>query len=402
MAIQRRETETGKIRWVARWRDKGGQEHSRSFDTKREAKQHLADMEVRAARGADTAPQKITVLELYNRWLDSRPLRDTSRQLYEHTRDKNLVPLHNYKAIELDNTDVQQWADALTNGRPWVAKDDTGLDRVSVTNALRHLRSAYEYGIRAELVARNPVRVQIPDAAIDPADLPTAAEIQRVIDRVREGGAPYTELSRSKFPEKRGTPYTATQRPRPEIADMMTVAAMTGLRISEIAGLNVGEVDLDTGTLRVRKQLGKVPPRSRVELKTRRSKRDVPIPAELHTTLVNRVGGRDPGALLFTTKTGRPINTSHAAVVVKRAAEAANAERVHFHALRHYYASSLLTGGVPVQDVAAVMGHTVEMTMKTYAHVLAGYQDRVRAASSVAGSGIFAGSPTLRVVEGGA
>ncbi|WP_066527288.1 tyrosine-type recombinase/integrase [Corynebacterium bouchesdurhonense] len=402
MAIQRRQTKTGQVRWVARWRDKGGKEHSRSFDTKREAKTFLADVEVRAARGVNTAPQKITVLELYNRWLDSRPLRDSSRTLYEHTRDKNLVPLHNYPAVELSNTDVQAWANQLANGRPWVSSSDAGLERAGVTMGLRHLRSAYEYGRRAELVARNPVHVQIDDEAVDPVEIPTVDEIRRVVDLVREGGAPYEESSRSKFPEKRGTKYTAYQRPRPDIADMMLVAVGTGARVSEVAGFNVSEVDFDSGVLLVRKQLGKQPPRSRVELKTRRSRRDLPIPEELVPMLEERTAGRAPEDLLFTTKTGRPINTSHASVVVKRAAVAADAERVHFHALRHYYASSLLTSGVPVQDVAAVMGHTVAMTMKTYAHVLAGYQERVRAASSLAGCGIFAGSPHLRVVEGGA
>lgn len=402
MAIQRRVTNKGSIRWVARWRDKGGQEHSRSFDTKREAKAHEAEMAARASRGANTAPEKLTVLELYNRWIDSRPLRDSSRTLYEHTRDKNLVPLHNYPATELTNTDVQAWATQLGNGRPWVSFDDTGLAPAGVAQGLRHLRSAYEFGLRTDVVSRNPVRVQVHDEPIDPIEIPTPDEILRVIDLVRSGGAPYLEHSRSKFADKRGKEYTAYQRPRPDIADMMLVGVGMGPRVSEIAGFIVAEADLDARLMLVRRQLGKKSPRSRVELKTRRSRRDIPIPPELVPMLEARTAGRDPNELLFTTKTGRPINTSHAAVVVKRAAEAANAERVHFHALRHYYASSLLTGGVPVQDVAAVMGHTVEMTMKTYAHVLAGYQDRVRAASSVAGSGIFAGSPTLRVVEGGA
>lgn len=402
MAIQRRVTKSGAVRWVARWRDKGGREHSRSFDTKREAKQHLADMEVRAVRGVDTAPQKITVLELYNRWLDSRPLREASRTLYEHTRDKNLTPLHYFPAVDLTNTDVQEWATQLGNGRRWVAKDDEGLTAAGVTMALRHLRSAFEYGKRAEIVTRNPVHVEAVDVAVEPTDLPTAGEIRRVIDLVREGGAPYEEKSRSKFSDKRGTSYLATQRARPDVADMMLVAVASGLRISEIAGLAVGEVDFDARVIRVRKQLGKTSPRVRVELKTRNSRRDVPFSAELAPVLEERAAGRGGDELLFTTGTGRPINTSHAAVIVKRAAQHAGAPRVHFHALRHYYASSLITAGVPIQDVAAVMGHTVAMTMKTYAHVLEGYQDRVRAAAASAGRGIFAGSPRLCVVEGGA
>ena len=402
MAIQRRVTKTGKVRWVARWRDKGRKEHSKSFDTRRKAKDYEAEMLSKGARGADTAPQNITVLELYNRWLDSRPLRESSRTLYEHTRDKNLVPLHRYPAVELTNTDVQTWAHQLGSGRPWVSKDDEGLSRAGVIMGLRHLRSAYEYGKRADLVARNPVHVQVEDAAVEPSELPTAGEIRAVIDLVREGGAPYEERSRSIDPAKRGTLYTAYQRPRPDIADMMLVAVGMGPRVSEIAGFIVDEADFDAQLLKVRAQLGKTPPRSRVDLKTRNSKRDLPIPDDLVPMLMERAAGRAPGELLFTTKTGKPINTSHAAVAVKRAAEAAGAPRVHFHALRHYYASGLITAGVPIQDVAAVMGHTVAMTMKTYAHVLEGYQDRVRTAASSVGSGIFAGSPTLEVIEGGA
>ena len=400
MAIQRRETKSGTVRWIARWRDKGGREHSRSFSKRADAKAVLAEIDTRHARGADTAFHRLSILELYNRWLDSRPLRQTSRSLYEHTRDKNLVPLHHYPATELTKTDVQQWAEELRNGRGWVSSNDTGLSETGVTNALRHLRSAMQWGMREELVARNPVYVRAPGAAIDTAEIPTAAEIQRVIELVRLGGAPYTERTRSKDPNRSGATYTAIQRPRPDIADMMVAATMTGLRVSELAGLNVTEIDLGERIIRVRMQLGKQPPRVRVPLKTRNSRRDVPIPPELTPLLAARVHNRAQHELVFTTTTGRPLNTSHIAVVVKRAAVHAKAERVHFHALRHYYASTLLTAGVPIQDVAAVMGHTVAMTLSTYAHVQEGYQDRVRTAAS--SSGIFAGTPALRVIEGGA
>lgn len=49
MSVQKRTTKTGKTRWVARYRDKTGREYSRSFDTQREAKQHIADQQVALA-----------------------------------------------------------------------------------------------------------------------------------------------------------------------------------------------------------------------------------------------------------------------------------------------------------------------------------------------------------------
>ena len=54
MAIQRRETKSGTVRWIARWRDKGGREHSRSFSKRADAKAFLAEIDTRHARGADT------------------------------------------------------------------------------------------------------------------------------------------------------------------------------------------------------------------------------------------------------------------------------------------------------------------------------------------------------------
>ena len=395
MSLQRRETKAG-VRWIARWRDKGGKQHSRSFTRRADAKTFLADIETRKARGADVNPRKITVLEIYNGWLDSRPLRPSSRTLYEHTRDNLLVPLHNYPATTLTPSEVADWAQQLRTNRSWIAANDTGLTEAGVIQAQRHLRSAMKWGVDEGILAKNPVRVTVKDRPVEPAQLPSAADIEAVVTLVRTGGAPYTETTRSKYPERHGKPYIAKQRARPEIADMMLAATYTGLRISELAGLNVGEVDYRRGQIHVRKQLGKIPPRQRVDLKTSNSRRDVPIPPELLPVLERYTTGRDPQELLFTTKTGKPLNTSQVAVVVKRAAEQVGAPAVHFHALRHYYASTLLTAGVPVQDVAAVMGHTVAMTMSTYAHVMAGYQHRVAAA--ISGCGISVGSPALRVV----
>jgi len=55
-------------------------------------------------------------------------------------------------------------------------------------------------------------------------------------------------------------------------------------------------------------------------------------------------------------------------------------ESVHFHALRHLFASRLLNAGLPVQDVARVLGHSVGTLLKVYTHVLPRSNDRVAAA----------------------
>jgi integrase len=48
-----------------------------------------------------------------------------------------------------------------------------------------------------------------------------------------------------------------------------------------------------------------------------------------------------------------------------------------FHALRHSCASFLLAQGVPLRDVAEILGHSdVRLTLKTYAHVIEASRER--------------------------
>lgn len=387
MALQRRETRSGKVRWVARWRDKGGKEHSRSFDTKREAKQHLADVEVRAARGADTAPQRTTVRDVFDGWLATRDVREGTRAAYKDVRDRQLTPLLGYPVREVSAADVMEWTAQLREGRPWVSRDDEGLAESTVHTILVTVASCFKWAVQEGYIDRSPVRVPRKEVALDPVAIPTRAEIERVISTVIKGGAPYTA---------RGLENKA--RPNVAVADMMMIALWAGLRVSEVAGLVVGDIDLGRGVIHVRAQLRK-DSCERVVLKSRTSRRDVPIAPELRPRIEAWVVGRAPGDWLITSRAGGPVQVSHAAKIVRYAAEFAGAPGVHFHALRHYFVSSLLTAGVPVQDVARVAGHTPATTLATYTHVLDGYEARVGAALDSLSSGIGAGSGGLRVVD---
>ena len=395
MAVQKRVTKNGAVRWVARWRDPSGKEHSKSFNTRREAVAHVQDMGRAMRIGADpTAGDKVTVRELMTLWIEDRTIRPASLALYTRTRDKHLGPLAEWPAKDVTPQVVRDWQAQLRTCRSWLSKDDTGMSPRYVQTAASHLRSAYKWGIENELVAKNPVRVERVQAAVEPDDVPTMEEIQAVIDRARAGGAAYTEVK-----AKGEKPRKLVLRPAPVFADMLTVAAFTGLRIGERCGLLVEEVSLDLGVVQVRKQLDKRPPHGRVALKSKNSRRDVPISSELRPVLERLTAGRMPGEYLFTNRDGRPFLPSGAGDKVLRVATFVGAPRVHFHALRHHFASSLLLAGVPVPDVARVLGHTPAQLLKTYAHALPGSGDRVAAAISASvGCGISAGSPRLRVV----
>ena len=397
MAVQKRVTKNGAVRWVARWRDPSGKEHSKSFNTRREAKAHVAERERDRRRGAylPHEAEKITVRELFQAWMDHRPLRQTSVEQYRFTRDRQLGWLADWPAREVTPSDITRWAAQLEHGREWISRTDTGLAPGTVQGILRHVRSAYTWGVEQEIVPKNPVITLPRTDAIEPDDIPTLDEIQTVIKCVRTGGAVYTKNHPSK-----GEVLQHTAGPSPEVADMLTFALFTGMRVSEISGLIVREVDLDEGIIKVRKQLGKTSPPRRVELKTTASRRDIPIADEIRPLLKAHVAGRRGDDYVFTLDGVKPVRVKGAGDRVFIAATYTGAQRVHFHALRHYFGSALLTAGVPIQDVAEVLGHSSPaFTLKVYTHVISGSRDRiVSAITESIGCGIGAGSHGLRVV----
>ena len=392
MAIQRRETKTGKIRWVARWRDKGGKEHSRSFDTKREAKQHLAEMTSKATRGVDTAPQRATLEEVYKAWLATRDVRHHTKKKYDEVVNIQLEPLLNYPIGDVTRADIVTWTNQLRTHRPWRGKDDTGLADSSVRGILIIMATMFNWAVSEGYTGTNPVKIPRGSFAIDPIDIPTRDEIDRVIKTMSAGGAKYYDKERDQ---------TNTARPNPMVADMLTIVLWTGLRIGELCGLAVGDVDLDAGVIHVRAQMSP-DGKGRVDVKSRASRRDVPVAPAIVPVLRRLMAGRDRSEWLLVSKMGTPVRPGTASLALRNVVGHVGTERVHFHTIRHFYVSSLLTAGVPVQDVARVAGHTPAITLEVYTHVLDGYQSRVAAAFSspaFAGSGIIAGSSHLRAVE---
>ena len=76
------------------------------------------------------------------------------------------------------------------------------------------------------------------------------------------------------------------------------------------------------------------------------------------------------GDLVFSSRTGRPLDSSWLNVAFRHHLEKAGLPRVRIHDLRHTAATLLLTRGVHPKVVQDMLGHsTVTMTLDTYSHV---------------------------------
>jgi site-specific recombinase XerD len=135
---------------------------------------------------------------------------------------------------------------------------------------------------------------------------------------------------------------------------LVAVLWRCGLRISEALSLELRDVDLDAGTVRVRHGKGD---------KSRTVGIDEQTAALLARWLDRRrtLGDRGPGARapIFCTLHGGHIDASYIRRLLPRLAAKAGVERrVHAHGLRHTHAAELAREGTPINIIRDDLGHT--------------------------------------------
>jgi len=135
----------------------------------------------------------------------------------------------------------------------------------------------------------------------------------------------------------------------------------TGLRVSELVGLTISSVDLDTGVLfctgKGSKQRRVPVGRSALEWLQRHQ-------AARRALLAGRESQR-----LFVGYLGRPLTRQTVWATLKRAAERAGVNGVTPHVLRHSFATHLLEHGADTRSVQAMLGHSDLATTQIYTHV---------------------------------
>lgn len=141
----------------------------------------------------------------------------------------------------------------------------------------------------------------------------------------------------------------------------LTTAYASGLRVSEVTGLRVA--DIDSGRMMIRIERGKGG-----------KQRYVMLSAQLLSILRTYWRLARPGHWLFPGRDAdRPIDpaTLHAACRSARAAAGID-KKVTVHILRHSFATHLLESGVDIRVIQVLLGHAHLSTTARYTHVSQG------------------------------
>ena len=370
MTRTRRPKGTGSIRkrgdrYQARYSysNEAGSRRSRSatFPTKTAAREWLNARlaEVGAGRVADAGA--VTVGEYLEDWLGSlgmQQLEAATVAWYRSAVHRHIIPeLGGVKLSKLSPMMIEAFlAEKAGNGR----LDGTGgLGPASVRRLQVTLTKALSAAVRHGLLARNPT---------DFADKPKV---------------PQKDVTETVWtPEQIMAFLEQTKRDR--LAPLWQTACMTGLRRSELCGLQWPDIDLDAGVLSVK--------RARVQIdggkpitkgpKSAASRRVVDFDTDtsdvLRTWKVAQLEKRllagtawTPGEWVFTNEVGRPHNPEWVGKRFRKLIAHPDLPTITMRELRHSHATALLQAGVHPKVVQERLGHaSIKVTMDIYSSVL--------------------------------
>ena len=221
---------------------------------------------------------------------------------------------------------------------------DKNYQRSSISRKLSVLRGLYRWLVRENVLSVDPVpRRSTMKKEVKLPRFLTDDEVVRLIDS-----------------PKLGT-YSETLRNRD--VSLLELVYASGLRVSEVHGLNIGDVDFHSKTVRV---IGKGD-KERLTLLGFPAKSTLQRYINVDRPKVKNFGKSDS---LFLSKQGSRLSIRSIQNLVKKYSRLAGlGNEVHTHTLRHSFATHLINGGADLRVVQDLLGHSSPSTTQIYTHV---------------------------------
>ncbi len=265
----------------------------------------------------------------------------------EHTRRAYLTDLRSLFTF-LDERAPGAGLDALSLPvlRSWLAAQSAaGAARTTLARRTSAVKTFTAWAVRRGLLAADPAaRLQLPKAL-------------RTLPSVLRADQASAAMEAAGLGAEQGDPLALRDR---LIVEMLYA---TGIRVSELCGLDLDDVDADRRLLRV---LGKG-----------NKERTVPFGRPAASALSGWLADGRPalaaaasGAALLLGPRGRRLDPRQARTVVHQTVAAVDgAPDIGPHGLRHSAATHLLEGGADLRVVQELLGHTSLATTQLYTHV---------------------------------
>ncbi len=291
---------------------------------------------------------RYTVAEWLNYWMENELLGSVKRssyQTYSNLVNRHLIPAFGKMRLS-----------SVTPGVIYEYVSDqeaAGFSYSTIKSACRLLAAAMRCALDEGQIQKNPCR-KIKIQRSEQAD-------QRVLTRSEQ-----EMLRKSTFP----------------VSDLPTILSLyTGMRLGEVCALKWSDIDWEKKTITVRRTVQRIARCSDKKSgaktmlmigtpKSTRSHRVIPVPDFVLQQIEQYIRKEENDSFLF----GTAVKAAEPRTIQRRSKcfmQKLGISGVHFHTLRHTFATRLLEMGVDIKTVSVLLGHeSVKTTLDFYAHSL--------------------------------
>jgi integrase/recombinase XerC len=236
---------------------------------------------------------------------------------------------------------------------------DLNLEKSSIARKLAAIRSFFKYAVREGIVVRNPARmVSTPKLPKRIPAVLSAEDLNAFLDGVVAGAKP---TGQRKNRGMHDDSHLMVKRDRA----ILEILYASGLRVSELTGLNLADIDRNELMLRVRGKGNK----ERIVPYGGKAETALQAYEPLRDEMLRKAKGRGDHEAIFLNHFGTRLTQRSVARIVKKYARLANVNwDLHPHSLRHAFATHLLADGADLRAIQELLGHSSLSTTQRYTH----------------------------------
>ncbi len=285
---------------------------------------------------------KLTVNELYEEWFRSiqHRVKESTAANYSMKANKHILPFFGKNPVSSVTAD---------NIYSFISeKQKEGLSSRYIADIIILIKTIFKYAVKIYQIFNPLDGIMLPKKK--------SSEVQ-LLD----------ETEQNKLQQ-----YISSHQNRSTLGTALSMT--TGVRIGELCSLQWKDIDLEKRILTVRKTMQRIQcptATSKTKLiitepKNDSSRRQIPIPDCMMGFLLKFKGKADDYVL---TGTDNPIEPRAMQYRFRTILKNAKLPSVHFHALRHIFATNCIKLGFDVKTLSEILGHSsVEITLNRYVH----------------------------------
>ncbi|MGX7148290.1 tyrosine-type recombinase/integrase [Enterococcus ureasiticus] len=299
---------------------------------------------------------KGTVQDWLNHWLNvlmRKKIKLSTYSSYRLRMDKYIIPfLGKKQLILMKSQDIEEFVNYLMN---------LNLSPSTIHSIVTVLKSAMNKAFMENYILSNPCK------------------------NLSLSTKPKNEISALSIKDQEKLEQVALKE---QSCSAVILALYTGLRIGEISGLKWSDIDFEKDIIYIRRTLYRIPNtiNSRktevimAEPKTKSSKRSIPLAKNLKKYLL------DKQQISFSDYVISCKNSYAEPRVIsyrfRKSIEQAGIRSIHFHILRHTFATRCVEQGIDIATLSKLLGHaSIKLTLDTYTDSL--WENRKEAVSVI-------------------